>query len=242
MLGLGLAAFAGQNADFIASLPLTGAGEPNFNLAFPMYVMGNFAPGFVGLVMVGLLAAAMSSIDSAINSLSAATMEDFVRPNWQLDDRQVLQLSRLLTLMWGMACIVFSFQVERIAPTILEAVNKVGSMFNGPLLALFCTALLLRDVPQRFALVGFVLGLLVNLALALGAPQISWLWWNVAGFFVALIYTLAALLLTQQQVGVVRYQYPKMTGTIRGVVVDDRSNFAALLYAARHGQLKNARL
>ena len=63
-----------------------------------MYVMGNFAPGFVGLVMVGLLAAAMSSIDSAINSLSAATMEDFVRPNWQLDDRQVLQLSRLLTL------------------------------------------------------------------------------------------------------------------------------------------------
>ena len=219
LLGLGLAAFAAQNADFIASLPLTGAGDPNFNLAFPMYVMGNFAPGFVGLVMVGLLAAAMSSIDSAINSLSAATMEDFVRPNWQLDDRQVLQLSRLLTLLWGIACIAFSFQVERIAPTILEAVNKVGSMFNGPLLALFCTALLLRDVPQRFALVGFVLGLLVNLALALGAPQISWLWWNVAGFFVALTYTLMAMLLTQQKVGVVRYQYPKMKGTIRGLLL-----------------------
>jgi Na+/pantothenate symporter len=165
------------------------------------------------------LAAAMSSIDSAINSLSAATMEDFVRPNWQLNDRQVLQLSRLLTLVWGVACIAFSFQVERIAPTILEAVNKVGSMFNGPLLALFCTALLLRDVPQRFALVGFVLGLLVNLALALGAPQISWLWWNVAGFFVALIYTLVAMLLKQQKVGVVRYQYPKMTGTIRALLL-----------------------
>ena len=92
-------------------------------------------------------------------------------------------------------------------------------MFNGPLLALFCTALLLRDVPQRFALVGFVLGLLVNLALALGAPQISWLWWNVAGFFVALIYTLAALLLKQQKVGIVRYQYPKMTGTIRALLM-----------------------
>ena len=68
----------------------------------------------------------------------------------------------------GVACIVFSFQVERIAPTILEAVNKVGSMFNGPLLALFVTALLLRNVPQRFALSGFVLGLLTNLGLALG--------------------------------------------------------------------------
>ena len=82
---------------------------------------------------------------------------------------------------------------------------------------------MLRDVPQRFALVGFVLGLLVNLALALGAPQISWLWWNVAGFFVALIYTLAALLLKQHKVGIVRYQYPKMTGTIE-VAVDDGSN------------------
>ena len=84
----------------------------NFNLAFPMYVMGNFAPGFVGLVMVGLLAAAMSSIDSAINSLSAATMEDFVRPNWQLDDRQVLQLSRLLTLFWGLLVSRFRFKLS----------------------------------------------------------------------------------------------------------------------------------
>ena len=220
LLGLGLAAFAAQNVDFIASLPLTGAGDPNFNLAFPMYVMGNFAPGFVGLVMVGLLAAAMSSIDSAINSLSAATMEDFASgPTGSLMIGRCCNCRVCLRLFWGVACIAFSFQVERIAPTILEAVNKVGSMFNGPLLALFCTALLLRDVPQRFALVGFVLGLLVNLALALGAPQISWLWWNVAGFFVALTYTLMAMLLTQQKVGVVRYQYPKMKGTIRGLLL-----------------------
>ena len=188
LLGLGLAAFAAQNADFVSSLPLTGAGEPNFNLAFPMYVMNNFAPGFVGLVMVGLLAAAMSSIDSAINSLSAATMEDFVRQRRQLSDRQVLLWSRGFTLFWGVACIVFSFQVERIAPTILEAVNKVGSMFNGPLLGLFVIALLLRNVPQRFALSGFVLGLVANLGLALGAPQVSWLWWNVAGFVVSMLF------------------------------------------------------
>lgn len=218
-LGLGLAAFAAQNADFITSLPLTGAGEPNFNLAFPMYVMGNFAPGFVGLVMVGLLAAAMSSIDSAINSLSAATMEDFVRPNWHLSDRKVLQLSRLSTLLWGIACIAFSFQVERIAPTILEAVNKVGSMFNGPLLALFCTALLLREVPQRFALTGFIIGLLVNLGLAMGAPEVSWLWWNAVGFVVAIFYTFAAMSLNRHKISFARYQYPQTKTTISALLL-----------------------
>ena len=218
VLGLGLAAFAAQNSQFVASLPLTGAGDPNFNLAFPMYVMGNFAPGFVGLVMVGLLAAAMSSIDSAINSLSAATMEDFVRPRWQLSERQVLQLSRLLTLLWGVACIAFSFQVERIAPTILEAVNKVGSMFNGPLLALFFTALLLRDVPQRFALSGFVVGMAVNLALAVGATQMSWLWWNVTGFVAAVAVVGVAMLVSGRKISLVRYNYPKSRASVIALV------------------------
>jgi len=208
-LGLGLAAFASQNAEFVESLPLTGAGDPNFNLAFPIFVLGNFAPGFVGLVMVGLLAAAMSSIDSAINSLSAATIEDFVRPKWKIREHQVLQLSRLITLLWGGCCIAFSFQVEYIAPTILEAVNKVGSMFNGPLLALFFIALLLQQVPQRFALVGFALGLFVNLILAVGAPEVSWLWWNFSGFAVSISYTLTAMRLHGQKIILVRYQYPK---------------------------------
>jgi hypothetical protein len=41
-----------------------------------------------------------------------------------------------LTLFWGTFAVIFSFQVERIAPTVLEAINKIGSMVNGPLLAL----------------------------------------------------------------------------------------------------------
>ena len=218
-LGLGLAAFAVKEPSFIASLPLTSGGVPNYNLAFPMYVLHNFAPGFVGLVMVGLLAAAMSSIDSAINSLSAATVEDFIRPNIRLDETKVLYYSRLTTLLWGGACILFSFQVEHIAPTILEAVNKVGSMFNGPLLALFCTALLLRGVPQRFALGGFVIGLFANLALAVWMPLVSWLWWNVFGFAVAILCSVLATMLSGGRITLARYSYPPSASTVRALVI-----------------------
>ncbi|MFK7916286.1 MAG: hypothetical protein AB8B93_20400 [Pseudomonadales bacterium] len=216
LLGIGLAAFATAHPEFLTELPRTAAGAPNFNLVFPAYVLDQFAPGFVGLVMVGLLAAAMSSIDSAINSLSAATLEDFVQPRAQLQGRRALLASRGITLLWGVFCVGLSFQVETIAPTVLEAVNKIGSMANGPLLALFVIALLIDGVGQRNALIGCAIGLGSNCALAFGAPDVSWLWWNVSGFGCSL---LSALLLSARPgnpkpLRLVRYRYPPRTATV----------------------------
>ena len=80
-LGLGLAALAAQEPLILDSLPTTSSGEKNLNVVFPVFVLNYFEPGFVGLVMVGLIAASMSSIDSALNSLAAVTVEDFIRPH-----------------------------------------------------------------------------------------------------------------------------------------------------------------
>jgi hypothetical protein len=65
-------------------------------------------------------------------------------------------------VLWGLFAVGFAFQVEAVAPTVLEAVNKVGSMVNGPLLALIGSAILLRAVTQAAALTGFAAGLLSN--------------------------------------------------------------------------------
>ncbi|MCR9276395.1 MAG: hypothetical protein NXH85_00375 [Pseudomonadaceae bacterium] len=187
LLGLGLAAFAAVEPGLVQRLPATASGSPNYNLVFPAFVLSNFAPGFIGLVIVGLLAAAMSSIDSAINSLSAATVEDFIQPRLTqpLTNTAALRLSRLVTVAWGFAAVLFSFQVEHIAPTVLEAINKVGSMANGSLLALIASATLLRHLKQRAAIIGFGAGIAVNLVVATLLPSVSWLWWNVIGFAVA---------------------------------------------------------
>ena len=72
-----------------------------------------------------------------------------------------------------------------IAPTVLEAVNKIGSMINGPLFALICIATLITEVDEASALVGFWIGALSNLALAIFLPEVSWLWWNVSGFLIS---------------------------------------------------------
>lgn len=186
VLGLGLAAYAGTDGGFVAGLPERADGTPNYNLAYPFYVLQSFAPGLVGLVMVGIFAAAMSSIDSSINALSAATVEDCVARFADLSERQLFLASKGLTLFWGLFAVVFSFQVERIAPTVLEAINKIGSLVNGPLLALFVIALAAPRVGQARAVLGFVGGIAVNAVLWLGMPQVSWLWWNVAGCLAAL--------------------------------------------------------
>jgi Na+/proline symporter len=82
---------------------------------------------------------------------------------------------------------VLAFWVDDIATTVLVAVNKLGSLINGPLLAVFVLGLLTRRASGPGVRYGFVAGFLVNLALWLGAPSISWLWWNVIGFVVALL-------------------------------------------------------
>ena len=79
LLGLGLASYSLENEGLLNALPFQADGSRNFNLVFPVFVLQEFPAGLVGLVMAGVFAAAMSSIDSALNSLSAATIEDFVR-------------------------------------------------------------------------------------------------------------------------------------------------------------------
>jgi SSS family solute:Na+ symporter len=183
-LGLALAAYAVSEPGFITGLPVNGAGEPNFNLVFPVYVLDRFPAGLLGLVMVGIFAAAMSSIDSSLNSLSAATIEDFVQRRKPLSERSLFVASKLATGGWGAFAVIFSFQVESIAPTVLEAINKISSMVNGPLLGLFTIALGLSRIGEARALVGFAAGIASNFLVWLWLPQISWLWWNVSGWAV----------------------------------------------------------
>ena len=185
-LGLCLGAYALLHPDFVSGLPVTEIGEPNYNLAVPVFVLKHFPHGLIGLVMVGLFAAAMSSLDSTLNALSALSMQDIVKRylKIELSGRMELVISKLLTVFWGAVCLVFAFFVGGISDTIIESINKIGSLINGPLLAVFLMGMLTRRVNGPGATVGLMVGFGVNLLLWEYAPKISWLWWNVIGFFI----------------------------------------------------------
>ena len=186
-VGLALAVYAAQNPAFIQALPLHDE-QPQYNLVVPLYMLTHLPAGLVGLGLVALFAAAMSSLDSVINSLSATTMEDFLRrvrrSPWSA--RQELWISRAVTVFWGTVTLIMAFYVGDIAPTVLEAINKIGSLANGPILAVFIAGLLLPKVHALGIKTGFVVGILSNLLCWLFLPQVSWLWWNVLGCLFAL--------------------------------------------------------
>jgi SSS family solute:Na+ symporter len=186
-LGVCLAAYATANPTFIRTLPLNESGATNYNYAVPFFVLRHFPHGVIGLVMVGLFAAAMSSLDSTLNALSALSMEDIVKrfAARGLSPRLELLTSKLLTVFWGAVCIFFAFYVGDISQTVIESVNKIGSLINGPLLAVFIMGVLSRRINSQGAVSGFVIGFVVNLLLWKFVPSVSWLWWNVIGFFIA---------------------------------------------------------
>ena len=184
LIGVGLANYAAENALFLEQLSVNGK-DPNFNLAVPVFFLNELPMGMLGLSLVALLAAAMSSLDSVINSLSAVSMEDFVkRTSWgnTLSDQQELWLCRCFTIIWGGMAVLGSFWVGDIASTVIVAVNKIGSVTNGPVLAVFVIGLLSRKTTGTGVVLGFFVGIFVNITLWQIAPNVSWLWWNVFGF------------------------------------------------------------
>ncbi|MBT8368565.1 MAG: sodium:proline symporter, partial [Deltaproteobacteria bacterium] len=188
-LGLCLGAYVLLHPDFVSALPLTAKGEPNYNVAVPIFVLKHFPDGLIGLGMVGLFAGAMSSLDSTLNALSALSMQDIVKRHLKIDlsGRKELIISKLLTVFWGCVCLFFAFFVGGIADTIVESINKIGSLLNGPLLAVFLMGMLTQRINGQGATAGLIVGFGVNLLLWRFAPTISWLWWNVIGFFTAYV-------------------------------------------------------
>ena len=192
-LGVAIGAYAAIHPDFISLLPTREIIEngvartvPNFNTAVPIFVLNLLPHGVIGLIMVALFAAAMSSLDSTLNSLSATTMRDIVGPFFKKErtEKQEVLLSKGATVFWGITCVVFSFFVGDISDSIIVSINKIGSLANGPILATFLLGILTKRATDQGTLIGILVGFLINLLLWLYVPQVSWLWWNVIGCIV----------------------------------------------------------
>jgi SSS family solute:Na+ symporter len=148
------------------------------------------------VLFAAILAAAMSSLDSALNSLSAATMRDFVEPHFTTPEDPVatqasmLRWSKVTTVAWGAAMTGFAFLVGDMADNVVEGINKVGSLFYGPILAAFMAGILDRRSRGNGVIAGVAVGVLANMWLWLSLEDgMFWMWWNLTGLVVAAVTT-----------------------------------------------------
>jgi len=181
IMGLVIGTLVVLRPDFASEIP---ADKPD--LMVPIFIRDFLPHGIIGILMVAIFSAAMSSLSSAVNSLSAASVEDFFASKKELSDQEYMRYSKYTVLFWGVVCIGLAFFTGDIAETVIEAINKVGSLFYGPILATFIAAVGIKRIQGTAANIGLLLGVLVNVYLWLFVPSVFWFWWNAVGAIVTL--------------------------------------------------------
>ena len=138
-IGLGLFAYYQRHP----GLAPAGAADS----VLPHFIMNSLPAGFSGLLISAIFAAAMSSMDSGINSLATVIEHDLIRPfrRCARSEAQDVRLARGLTLALGTAATVLAFGITRMQ-NIVEAFATFMGLFNAPVLALFMLGFVSRHV------------------------------------------------------------------------------------------------
>jgi Na+/proline symporter len=142
---------------------------------FPTYVVTRLPHGVGGLLISAILAAAMSNLSAALNSLSSTTIVDFYTRIAPLStDARRVQLSRLATIGW--AVLLFGLALlARHGGRVLEMGLSIASVAYGSLLGVFLLGVLTRSASERGAMVGMLCGFVLNVWLWLfTAVPFSW--------------------------------------------------------------------
>lgn len=163
-----------------AALPAEVAAKAD--RVFPHFIVTQLPNGVIGLVVAAIFSAAMSTLSGSLNSLSATAVTDFYRPIFAPDksDRHYLNVSRLLTALWGVVQIIVAMVAIAMQGRGVDAVLAVASFTNGPILGLFLLSALTRRVGPQGALTGVITGIAAMTFVWLQL-KISWQWYVLIG-------------------------------------------------------------
>jgi solute:Na+ symporter, SSS family len=172
-----------------------GVAASSADRIFPSFIVSNMPRGIAGLMVAAILAAAMSNLSAAVNSLSSSSMVDFYL-QWKpgAGDAQRARISRVMTVFWAMLLFMLAL-MSRGGGHVVEVGLSIASVAYGSLLGVFLLGTLSRSSTEAGAMIGMIGGLALNiflwkqphaLLLKLGEiqftfPKIAWTWFVLIG-------------------------------------------------------------
>ncbi len=179
---------------------------------FPTFIVTQMPIGIAGLLVAAILAAAMSNLSAALNSLSSTTVVDFYM-HWrpQADDKERMMISRSSTVLW--AIVLFAIAVYSVHAGgkghVVETGLSIASVAYGCLLGVFLLGTLTRYATQTGSIIGMLCGFILNLYLWQGnfpitlgpitIPHIAFTWFVLIGAIATFaIGSLASLIFHKQ--------------------------------------------
>lgn len=137
---------------------------------FARFIVNELPPGLSGLLIAGIIAAAMSTLSSSLNSLSTSTVSDLGGRARQSSgqDSTTLRRAKLATIAWALVFVVFASSFTTTDNPVVEVGLGIAAYTYGALLGAFVLGLVVRRARQADAVIAFVVTLVTVLALALG--------------------------------------------------------------------------
>lgn len=163
MLVVGVALFAYYEPMRNSGLEPKIFSEDN-NYVFPVWIVSELPIGLRGLILAGIFAAAISSLDSILAALSQTSLSLFRnQKNQQKQEKFFLVLSRCLIIAWGILLSLFAVELDSLRGRVNVVVLAFGmiSYTTGPMLGMFLAALL----SPRASTLGLSLGFLLSFLL-----------------------------------------------------------------------------
>ena len=190
LIGVGLYVFYGLHPTVFSSA----------DRIFPTFIVREMPVGIAGLLVAAILAAAMSNLSAALNSLSSTTVVDFYM-HWrpEANDGERMMISRASTVVW--AVVLFAVAVYSVFAGgkghVVEVGLSIASVAYGALLGVFLLGTLTRYATQAGAIVGMVCGFGLNMVLWLQSlkllpnplagvhfPAVAFTWYVLIGAIV----------------------------------------------------------
>jgi SSS family solute:Na+ symporter len=148
---------------------------------YPTFIITEMPHGISGLLIAAILAAAMSNLSAALNSLSSTSIIDFYLQRYpQVDELRKIRLSRIATFLW--ALLLFGLAVLSLNKVgrVIEVGLQIASVAYGALLGVFLLGVLTRSANQNGAMFGMLCGFVTEIYLW-QFTRVPWTWYVAIG-------------------------------------------------------------
>ena len=142
----------------IAEMGLTRVDE-----VYPRFIIEGLPVGISGLIMAGIIAAAMSTLSSSLNALASSTLGDIISLllNKPFGEKKQLWLARTFTLIWGGIFVVFASLFQNQQNPVVELGLAIATFTYGGLLGIFILGLINQRVGDLGASISLISTVLI---------------------------------------------------------------------------------
>jgi Na+/proline symporter len=168
-----------------------GVKSNDADYVFVTFILDQLPHGLIGLLIAAFFAAALQSKAAELNALGSTTTIDFYRHLVKRDatDAHYVAATKWFTLFWGLVALAFAL-FANLVENLIQAVNIVGSVFYGVLLALFLVAFFLKRVSGT-AIFWAALAAETLVLTGYFTLNIGYLWYNFIGCAACVLLSLA---------------------------------------------------